>query len=54
MYWLAKIFQAAALTVMAWGFIKNYPNLMPHNIFLVSGILFIAGWIIQSYLLKVK
>jgi hypothetical protein len=52
MYYISKVFQAAGLTVMAWGFFKNYPVLMPHNVFLVSGLLFIIGWIIQSYMLK--
>lgn len=54
MYWIAKIFQASALTVMAWGFIKNYPHLMPYNIILVSGVLFIAGWVVQTYMLRSK
>ena len=52
MYWIAKIFQAAGLAVMAWGFIKNFPRLMPHNIFLLAGLFFIMGWIVQSYMLK--
>jgi hypothetical protein len=52
MYFIAKSFQAAGLAVMAWGFLKNFPNLMPHNIFLISGLFFIMGWIIQSYLLR--
>ena len=52
MYVLAKIFQAAGLAVMAIGFFKNYPKLMPHNILLVSAVFFIIGWIIQTYLLK--
>ncbi len=51
-YWLAKIFQAAGLAVMAWGFLKYFPNLMPHNVFLLAGVFFIAGWVIQGYLLK--
>ncbi len=51
-YFLAKIFQAAGLAILAWGFIRFFPNLMPHNIFLIAGIFFIIGWIIQSYLLK--
>jgi hypothetical protein len=52
MYFIAKTFQAAGLAVMAWGFIKNYPSLMPHNIILISGLFFIIGWIIQTYMLK--
>ena len=52
MYWLAKVFQAAGLGVIAWGFIKHFPNLMPHNVLLVALVFFAAGWIIQTYLLK--
>ena len=52
MYWLAKIFQAAGLALIVWGFIKNFPNLMPHNIFLVAALFFTIGWIIQTYMLK--
>lgn len=52
LYWLAKIFQAAALGVMGWGFIEHFPNLMPHNIFLLSGLLFIIGWVVQTYMLR--
>jgi hypothetical protein len=52
MYWIAKIFQAAGLVVMGWGFIKNYPALMPHNLFLLGGVFFIIGFVIQTYFLK--
>ena len=52
MYWLAKIFQAAGLGVMALGFMKSFPNLMPHNIFLIAALFFIIGWTIQTYMLK--
>ncbi len=54
MYWIAKLFQATGLAVMAWGFIKGYPNMMPRNILLLAGVFFIVGWIIQSYMLKGK
>jgi hypothetical protein len=36
MYFIAKTFQAAGLAVMAWGFLKSYPALMPRNIILFS------------------
>lgn len=52
MYLLAKIFQATGLALMGWGFMKNYPALMPHNMLLLSGTIFIIGWVIQTYMLK--
>ena len=52
MYWVAKIFQAAGLGVMAIWFVKYVPNLMPHNIFLLSLAFFAAGWVIQRVCLK--
>ncbi|MBI4310069.1 MAG: hypothetical protein HY591_07050 [Candidatus Omnitrophica bacterium] len=52
MCWLAKIFQAAGLALMAWGFIKNFPNLMPHNIFLIAALFFIIGWVVQTHMLR--
>jgi hypothetical protein len=52
MYFIAKVFQATGLAVMAWGFLKNYPHLMSRDIFIVSGLLFIMGWIIQSFMLR--
>jgi hypothetical protein len=52
MYWIAKTFQATGLGIMAWGFVKNYPSLMPRNIILLAGLFFIIGWIIQTYMLR--
>ncbi len=52
LYWVAKTFQAAGLGVMAWGFYKNFPALLPHNLFFISALFFIMGWIIQTYMLK--
>ena len=52
MYWVAKVFQAAGLGVMAMGFIKYYPNMMSRNLLLVSVLFFAIGWIIQAYMLK--
>jgi hypothetical protein len=52
MYFMAKAFQATGLAVMAWGFVKSYPNLMSRQIIMIAGILFIIGWIIQTYMLK--
>ena len=52
MYYIAKVFQAAGLAVMAWGFIKNFPHLMPRNVFLLAALFFVIGWIIQTYTLR--
>ncbi|MBI3602582.1 MAG: hypothetical protein HY209_06810 [Candidatus Omnitrophica bacterium] len=52
MYGLAKTFQAAGLAVMAWGFIKTFPHLIPPKIFLLAALFFITGWAIQTWMLK--
>ena len=52
MYWTAKVFQAAGLAVMILGFIKHLPNMMPHNVLLLSVVFFAVGWVIQAAMLK--
>ena len=52
MYWLAKIFQAAGLTILGVGFLNAFPHLVSHNIFLVAIAFFTAGWLIQQFFLK--
>ena len=52
MYYLAKIAQAAGLTVLLMGFLKNFPNLMSHNMLMLGVLLFAFGWIIENFLLK--
>ncbi len=52
MYWAAKAFQAAGLAIMILGFIRHFPNMMPHNVLLWSIVLFVIGWVIQVIVLK--
>ena len=52
MYWVAKVFQAAGLGVMAMGFIRSFPNMMSRDLLLVSVVFFAVGWIIQRFCLK--
>ena len=52
MYYIAKIAQAAGLTIILIGFIKSIPNLMNPRIFGVGILLFIFGWIITQFMLK--
>ncbi len=52
MYYLAKIAQAAGLTIIIVNFITYFPKLLNFKIFLTGGILFLFGWIVQRFLLK--
>ncbi len=52
LYWMSKIFQATGLGLMGWGFVTHYPNSMPYKLLLASILIFIIGWLIQSYILK--
>jgi len=52
MYYIAKLAQAAGLTVLLVAFIKNFPDLMSYRILGVGVGLFLVGWIVNRYLLK--
>jgi len=52
MYYLAKIAQAAGLTVIGIGFVAAFPKLMNTRILSVGVVLFISGWITERFLLK--
>ncbi len=52
MYWAAKAFQAGGLGLMALGFIKYFPNLMPRTIVMIALAFFAVGWVIQRFCLK--
>ncbi len=52
MYYLAKIAQAAGLTIIIVNFLTHFPKLLNFKIFLIGGILFLFGWITQRFLLK--
>lgn len=52
MYYIAKIAQAAGLTIILIGFLKDFPRLMNPKVLLVGAIIFVFGWIIQQFMLK--
>ena len=52
MYILAKLAQAAGLTIIGVGFVMRFPTLIHPKVFAVGAILFVFGWIIERYLLK--
>lgn len=52
MYYLAKIFQAAGLTVLLIGFMANFPRLMSRMTLVLGLVLFGFGWIIQRYVVR--
>jgi hypothetical protein len=49
LYMVAKMFQASGLAIMAVGFVRNYPHILPHKIFAIAALLFGMGWLIQNY-----
>ena len=52
MYYVAKLFQAAGLTIIVIDFIIKFPQLMNQRIFMLGILLFVSGWLINRYLLK--
>lgn len=51
-YYLAKILQAAGLTIVLVAFIARFPELMSHNTLMVGLLIFAMGWIMQKFLIK--
>lgn len=54
MYYIAKFFQAAGLTIILVGFLLRFPALMNPRLFLLGLILFGTGWVINHFMLKTK
>ena len=54
MYYLAKIAQAAGLSIILWDFLRHFPALMNFKIWGIGIIIFLFGWLIQYFLLKPK
>ena len=52
MYHIAKIAQAAGLTIIGVDFIRSFPAVMNRKILSTGIILFLFGWIIERYMLK--
>ena len=52
MYYAAKFLEASGLGLLAYAFIKTFPEKLNYKVFAVSGLLFICGRIIEKYILK--
>ena len=52
MFLIGKIAQAAGLGIILLGFIQQFPKLMNPRIFMFGLAVFMAGWIIERFLLK--
>ncbi len=51
-YYIAKIAQATGLTVILFGFLRDFPRLMNPRIFGTGAFIFLLGWTIQQFMLK--
>jgi hypothetical protein len=52
MYYCAKIIQAAGLTLILIGFLKNFPELMDYKTLIAGVCVFVFGWLIHKFMLK--
>ena len=52
MYYLAKVLQAAALTIILAGFLLKFPHLMSRTTLGIGIALFTLGWATQRFLVK--
>lgn|GEM_PF-3271828 len=52
MYWAAKFLEATGLGLLAYAFVKTFPEKLNYKAFAASGLLFLCGWIMEKYLLK--
>ena len=52
MYFIAKFLQAVGLAVMLFSFLISFPNLMDRALLVLAGLIFLSGWILQTYGLK--
>ena len=52
MYYLAKFFQLIGIVVISYCFYIYLPNPMPYELLAYGASFFIAGWIIEKFLLK--
>ncbi len=49
MYYVAKILQAAALSIILIDFLRNFPELMSRTVLVICVVMFTSGWIINRY-----
>ena len=52
MYYVAKMLQAAALSIILIDFLRNFPELMSRTVLIVCIALFTCGWIINRYFVR--
>ncbi len=52
MYGIAKLAQAAGLGIIAFDFVRSFPDVMNRKILGVGILVFAFGWTIQRFLLK--
>jgi hypothetical protein len=52
MYYLAKTAQAAGIIVVFSGFILRFPELMNPRLLGSGVVFFLAGWLIERFLLR--
>lgn len=52
MFYIAKILQAAGMGVILIDFARRFPNLMSHQVLMIGILIFLAGWIVEKFLLK--
>lgn len=52
MYFIAKFLQAVSLVFILSSFLISFPNLMDRTLLVLAGLVFLSGWILQTYGLK--
>jgi hypothetical protein len=52
MYWAAKFLEASGLALLAYAFVRTFPDKLNYKVFGASVLLFVCGWIMERYLLK--
>ena len=52
MYYLAKFFEFFGISVISYSFYIYLPTPMPYEMLAYGASFFIAGWIIEKFLLK--
>lgn len=52
MYKLAKCAEGTGLAVIAFDYVRNFPELMSRKVLLIGILIFVFGWMIERFLLK--
>jgi|CXWL01.1.fsa_nt_gi hypothetical protein len=51
-YYVAKFLEASGLGLLAYAFLKTFPDKLNYRVLGISILLFFSGWIMEKYLLK--